>query len=154
MRWGGRGWAGAPGATSGEEGVTQDPQSQPGADLGQPVNGLDTALPYQGSCLSLLGLLCTLLRAQSLSRISFFATPWTIACQAPLSVGLTWQEYWGGLLLPLPGPLPDLGIELLSPEASTLAGSFFTTVPSGKPTPFLLDRLPNGGSMLPSPLRP
>ena len=76
--------------------------------------------------------------------ISDFVTPWTAACQAPLSVGLTWQEYWNGLPLPLPGPLPDLGTKLLSPEASISAGGFFTE-PSGKPTLFLLDRLPNGG---------
>ena len=38
-------------------------------------------------------------------------TLWSIACQAPLSVGFSRQEYWSGLLRPLPGDLPDLGIE-------------------------------------------
>ena len=49
-------------------------------------------------------------------------TPWTVACQAPLSVGLSRQEYWSGLPFPLPGDLPDRGKEPLSPA---LAGRFF-----------------------------
>ena len=59
-----------------------------------------------------------------------FVTPWTVACQAPLSMGLSWQEYWSGLPFPSPGDLPDPGIETTSPA---LAGGFFTTVPPGKP---------------------
>ena len=43
------------------------------------------------------------------------ATPWTIAHQAPLSVGFSRQEYWSGLLLPSPGDLPDPGIAPWSP---------------------------------------
>ena len=43
------------------------------------------------------------------------ATPWTIACQAPLSIGFSRQEYWSGLPFPSPGDLPDPGIELGSP---------------------------------------
>ena len=43
------------------------------------------------------------------------ATPWTVACQAPLSMGFSRQEYWSGLLFPSPGNLPDPGIELRSP---------------------------------------
>ena len=58
-------------------------------------------------------------------------TPWTVVCQAPLSMGLSRQEYWSGLPFLLQGNLPDLGIELRSP---TLAGRFFTTVTPGKPT--------------------
>jgi len=38
-------------------------------------------------------------------------TPWTIACQAPLSTGCSRQEYWSGLPFPSPGDLPDPGIE-------------------------------------------
>ena len=41
------------------------------------------------------------------------ATPWTIACQAPLSIGFSRQEYWSGLPGPPPGDLTDPGIELL-----------------------------------------
>ena len=43
------------------------------------------------------------------------ATPWTVACQAPLSMGFSRQEYWSGLPLPSPGNLPNPGIEPGSP---------------------------------------
>ena len=43
------------------------------------------------------------------------ATPWTGACQAPLSMGFSRQEYWSGLPFPSPGDLPDPGIEPRSP---------------------------------------
>ena len=42
-------------------------------------------------------------------------TPWTVACQIPLSKGFSRQEYWSGLPFPSPGDLPDLGIEPRSP---------------------------------------
>ena len=53
-----------------------------------------------------------------------FATPWTVACQAPLFMGFPRQEYWGGLPFPPPGDLPNPGIKITSPA---LAGRFFTT---------------------------
>ena len=56
-------------------------------------------------------------------------TPWTVACQASLSVGFPRQEYWSGLPFPPPGNLPDPGIEPVSPA---LAGMFSTTKASGK----------------------
>ena len=43
------------------------------------------------------------------------ATPWTVACQAPLSMGFSRQEYWSGLPFPSPGHLPNPGIEPRSP---------------------------------------
>ena len=43
---------------------------------------------------------------QSLSRVQLFATPWTVAHQAPLSMGISRQEYWSGLPFPIPGDLP------------------------------------------------
>ena len=52
------------------------------------------------------------------------------ACQAPLSMGFSRQEYWSGLPFPPPGDLPDPGIKPMYP---TLAGGFFTTEPPGKP---------------------
>ena len=58
------------------------------------------------------------------------AIPWTVVPQAPLSVGCSRQEYWGGLPFLSPGDLPDPGIE---PTSFTLAGRFFSTEPSGKP---------------------
>ena len=50
------------------------------------------------------------------------ATLWTIACQAPLSLGFSWQEYCSGLPFPAPGNLPVLGIKPMSPA---LTGGFF-----------------------------
>ena len=48
---------------------------------------------------------------KSLSRVQLFATPLTIARQAPQSMGFSRQEYWSGLPFPCPGDLPDPGIE-------------------------------------------
>ena len=67
------------------------------------------------------------------------ATPWTIAYQAPLSMGFFRQEYWSGLPFPSPGDLPDPGIESAS---LVLAGGFFTIEPPGKPM-----KLDNKGSL-------
>ena len=53
--------------------------------------------------------------AQSLSLVQLFATPWTVAHQAPPSMEFSRQEYWSGLPLPSPGDLPDSGIEPGSP---------------------------------------
>ena len=50
-----------------------------------------------------------------LSRVRPFETPWTVARQAPPSVGVSRQEYWSGLPSPSPGDLPDPGIEPRSP---------------------------------------
>ena len=47
------------------------------------------------------------MHAQLLSRARLFATLWTVACQAPLSMGFSRQEYWSGLPFPPPGDLPD-----------------------------------------------
>ena len=51
----------------------------------------------------------------SLSCVWLFATPWTEAHQAPLSMGFSWQEYWSGLPFPSPGDLSDPGVELVPP---------------------------------------
>ena len=50
-----------------------------------------------------------------LNRVQLFVTPWTVAHQAPLSMGFCRQEYWGGFPCPPPGDLPNLGIEPQSP---------------------------------------
>ena len=52
---------------------------------------------------------------KSLNRVQLFATPWTVAHQAPPSKGFSRQQYWSGLPFPSPGTLPDPGIELQSP---------------------------------------
>ena len=62
------------------------------------------------------------------NHVQLFANPWTVARQAPLSMGFFRQEYWSGLPFPTPGALPDLGIEPTSLASSALAGRFFTTV--------------------------
>ena len=69
--------------------------------------------------------------AHSLSHVQFFATPWTVACQAPPPMEFSRQEYWSGLTFPTPGDLPDPGIESVSPAYLALASGFFTTVPPG-----------------------
>ena len=69
-------------------------------------------------------------KVKSLSHIQLFVTPWTVAHQAPPSMGFSKQEYWSGLPFPSPGDLPDPGIEPTSP---TLAGGFFTNELPGKP---------------------
>ena len=50
-----------------------------------------------------------------LSHVQLFATPRTVAHQAPLSMGIFRQEYWNGLPFPSPGNIPDPGIKLVSP---------------------------------------
>ena len=49
--------------------------------------------------------------ARSLSRVQLFATPWTIAHQAPVSMDFSRQEHWNGLPFPSPEDLPHLGIK-------------------------------------------
>ena len=51
----------------------------------------------------------------SRSVVSDFVTPWTVACQAPPSMGFSRQEYWRGLSFPSPGDLPNPGIKSASP---------------------------------------
>ena len=58
-----------------------------------------------------------------------FATPWTVGCQAPLSVGFPRKEYCSGLPFPSPGDFPNPAIE---PESPALTGESFTAEPSGK----------------------
>ena len=50
-------------------------------------------------------------KVKLLSRVRLFADPWTVAYQAPQSMGFSRQEYWSGLPFPSPGDLPDPGIE-------------------------------------------
>ena len=67
---------------------------------------------------------------QSLSCVRLFATPWTVACQTPLSMGFSKQEYWSGLPCPSPGDLPDPGIE---PGSAALQADSLLSEPPGKP---------------------
>ena len=67
---------------------------------------------------------CTLCR---FSRVWLFATTWTVACQAPVSMGFSRQEYWNGLPFPPQGNLLDPGIEPKCLKFRALAGKIFTT---------------------------
>ena len=61
------------------------------------------------------------------SRVQLFATPWTVAQQAPLSMVFSRQEYWSGSLCPPPGNLPNPRTETVSLKSPALAGGFFIT---------------------------
>ena len=69
---------------------------------------------------------------QALSCLTL-CNPMIVARQAPLSRGLSQQEYWSGLLFSPPGDLPDSGIKPESRAAPALTGEFFTTEPPGRP---------------------
>jgi len=73
-------------------------------------------------------------KVKSLSCVWLFATLWTVAYQAPPSMGFFRQEYWSGLPFPSPGDLPYLGIKATFLVSPSLAGGCFTTVPPGKTT--------------------
>ena len=76
---------------------------------------------------------------QSLSRVQLSATPRTVARQAPLSMGLSRQEYWSGVPFPSPGDLPDVETESASP---TLASGFLNIELPRKPSFRLLTSIP------------
>ena len=63
-----------------------------------------------------------------LSHVHLFVTQWTVAHQAPLSMGFS-RQYWSGLPFPPPGDLPDPGMEPMPPASPALVGKFLTTLP-------------------------
>ena len=67
------------------------------------------------------------------SHVQLFATLWTTACQAPLSMGFSRQEYWSGLPCPPPGDLLDPGIEPVSPASSASQADSLLLSPWGNP---------------------
>ena len=67
--------------------------------------------------------------ARTLSRIRLFVTSWTVARQAPLSIGFLRQEYWSWLTFPSPGNLPDPGTKHISPALQVVS---LLTEPQGK----------------------
>ena len=69
------------------------------------------------------------MRAWMLSHVWLFATPWTVAHQAPMSMGFPRQEYWRGLPFPTLGDLPKPGIKQISLETPALPGRFFFFFP-------------------------
>ena len=70
------------------------------------------------------------IEVKSLSRVQLFATPWTVAYKAPLSVEFSRHECWSGWPFPSPGDLPDPGIE---PGSPTLQADALLSEPPGKP---------------------
>ena len=68
---------------------------------------------------------------KSLSRVRLFASPWTVAHQAPPSMRFSRQEYWSELPFPFPGDLPDPGIK---PRSPALQAGALTSEPPGKQT--------------------
>ena len=66
---------------------------------------------------------------ESLSHVRLVVTPWTVACQPPLSMEFSRQEYWSGLPFPSPGDLPDPGIE---PGSPALQADSLPSEPPGK----------------------
>ena len=76
-------------------------------------------------CLKVVCCVCT-----ATHHVQLFVTPWTAACQAPLSMEFSRQEYWNELLSPSSEDLPDPGVEPIFPA---FTGEFFTIAPPGKP---------------------
>ena len=68
-------------------------------------------------------------KVKSLSRVQLFSTPWTVAYQGPLSMGLSRPEYWSGLSFPSPGDLPNPGTK---PRSPTLWADALRSEPPGK----------------------
>ena len=69
-------------------------------------------------------------KVKSFSRVGLFATPWTVAYQAPQSVEFSRKEYWSGLPFPSPGDLPNPGIKSGSPA---LQADALPSEPPGDP---------------------
>ena len=66
------------------------------------------------------------MKVKLLSHVRLFVTPWTVAYQAPLSMGFSRQEYWSGVPFPSPVDLPDPGIE---PGSSALQANALPSEP-------------------------
>ena len=72
-------------------------------------------------------------RLSRFSRVQLFVTLWTVACQTPLSMGFSRQEYWSGLSFPPPGDLPDPGIKPTSLASPVLQVDSLPGKSPGKP---------------------
>ena len=89
---------------------------------------------------------CSIFIVKSLSRVRLFATLWTVAHQAPQSMGFSRQEYWSGLPFPSPGDLSDPGIE---PRSPALRADTLTSEPRGKPIYSAGGHMEEGGLPIP-----
>ena len=86
------------------------------------------------SCFSWNTVSICILHACVLSHVRLFYDPWTVACQAPLSMAFSRQEWWSGLPVPSPVDLPNPGIEPASLLSPALSRKFFTTCATWEPT--------------------
>ena len=71
------------------------------------------------------------MKVKLLSHVQLFGTPWTVAYQAPLSMGFSWQEYWSVLPFPSTGNLADPGSE---PRSPALQADTLLSEPPGNPS--------------------
>ena len=83
-------------------------------------------------------------KVKSLNHVRLFVTPWTVAYQAPPSMGFSRQECWSGLPFPSPGDLPDPGIE---PGSSALQADSLPSEPPGKPEGEFKSRINSKGKL-------
>ena len=88
-------------------------------------------MPWQGMRPTSVSSHAMKVKVKSLSRVRLFATPWTVAYQAPPSMGFSRQECWSGLPFPSPGDLPNPGIK---PRSPALQADTLPSEPLGKPT--------------------
>ena len=103
---------------------------QAGVDSWIVMADVQLKLDMKQQTVSKSGTLSLKVKVKSLSRIRLFATPWTLANQAPLSMEFSRQAYWSRVPLPSPGDLPNPGIESRSP---TLQADALPSEPPGKP---------------------
>ena len=102
-----------------------------------PVTLLEHPASLQQNIASLLGVLIAQWARHLLSYVRLFATPSTVAWQAPPSLGFSRQEYWSGLPFSSPRDLPDPGIE---PESLALQTEALPSEPPGKPREVIITR--------------
>ena len=82
---------------------------------------------------------------KSLGRVQFFATPWAVTCQAPLSMGFSRQEYWSGLPFPSPRDLPDPEME---PAVSRTEDGAQVTKAGARPNAYRVQKVKEPGRMV------
>ena len=107
----------------------KDPEERRGLEYNQSPQCLSRAMSHGGQGPSSSK---KRKKMKSFSHVRLFASPWTVACQAPPSIGFSRQEYWSGLSFPSPGDLPDPGIE---PGSPALHANFLPSEPPGSPVP-------------------
>ena len=87
--------------------------------------GLESGWRCVCVCVCVCKRVCVCVHVCVLSHVQLFVSPWTVVCQAPLSMEFSRQEYWSGLPCPSPGVLSDPGIKPRSLSSPALAGGVF-----------------------------